>query len=226
MPRAVLDKADSRSRTAGCQAGAALRSLDAAPDRGRIESELGEGGGHELDEDDAPAGGDDRTAARHRPAAGRPRRDDPGPGDGGSHELRAPVLERQDRAADVQRAAGGPEEAPELYAIVQGLAQKAGMPMPKLYVIPDPALNAFATGRSPRTPRWRPPSGIVKAHGPRGAGGRARPRAVPRDQPRHARLDGGRHPGRRDLAGWPIPFMLARARRRRRRRQPAGRAGR
>ena len=43
----------------------------------------------------------------------------------------------------------GPSEAPELYAIVQGLAQKAGIPMPRLYVIPDPALNAFATGRSP-----------------------------------------------------------------------------
>src|SRR4029079_17328304 len=43
----------------------------------------------------------------------------------------------------------GPSEAPELYAIVQGLAQKAGVPMPKLYLIPDPALNAFAPGRGP-----------------------------------------------------------------------------
>jgi len=43
----------------------------------------------------------------------------------------------------------GPQEAPELYSIVEGLAQRAGIPMPKLYVIPDPALNAFATGRSP-----------------------------------------------------------------------------
>jgi heat shock protein HtpX len=43
----------------------------------------------------------------------------------------------------------GPDEAPELYEVVQKLALKAGIPMPKLYVIPDPALNAFATGRSP-----------------------------------------------------------------------------
>src|SRR6185503_16262033 len=42
-----------------------------------------------------------------------------------------------------------PEQAPELYEIVQGLAMKANIPMPRLYVIPDDALNAFATGRSP-----------------------------------------------------------------------------
>lgn len=41
------------------------------------------------------------------------------------------------------------EQAPELYAIVERLAQKAGIPMPKLYVIPDWSLNAFATGRNP-----------------------------------------------------------------------------
>jgi heat shock protein HtpX len=44
----------------------------------------------------------------------------------------------------------GPQEAPELYAIVERLAMKAAIPMPRLYVIPGPALNAFATGRSPR----------------------------------------------------------------------------
>ena len=43
----------------------------------------------------------------------------------------------------------GPQEAPELYSIVEGLANRVGIPMPRLYVIPDPALNAFATGRSP-----------------------------------------------------------------------------
>jgi heat shock protein HtpX len=41
------------------------------------------------------------------------------------------------------------DEAPGLYAIVQRLALKAAIPMPRLYVIPDAALNAFATGRSP-----------------------------------------------------------------------------
>jgi heat shock protein HtpX len=42
-----------------------------------------------------------------------------------------------------------PEEAPALYALVQRLAERAGLPMPQLYVIPDPTPNAFATGRDP-----------------------------------------------------------------------------
>jgi heat shock protein HtpX len=41
------------------------------------------------------------------------------------------------------------EQLPELYAVVERLVQKAGLPMPKLYVIPSPTPNAFATGRNP-----------------------------------------------------------------------------
>jgi heat shock protein HtpX len=40
-------------------------------------------------------------------------------------------------------------EAPELYSLVADLTQKAGLPMPTLYIIPQQAPNAFATGRNP-----------------------------------------------------------------------------
>ena len=40
-------------------------------------------------------------------------------------------------------------QAPDLHAMVRRLVQKAGLPMPKVYIIPEEALNAFATGRDP-----------------------------------------------------------------------------
>ena len=40
-------------------------------------------------------------------------------------------------------------EAPRLYAVMERLAAKANLPVPKLYLIPQAAPNAFATGRNP-----------------------------------------------------------------------------
>jgi len=42
-----------------------------------------------------------------------------------------------------------PETAPELHALTAHLAERAGLPMPRLAVVDDPAPNAFATGRNP-----------------------------------------------------------------------------
>ncbi|HEY2390318.1 MAG TPA: zinc metalloprotease HtpX [Candidatus Angelobacter sp.] len=41
------------------------------------------------------------------------------------------------------------EELPRIYSVVERLTQKAGLPMPKLFVIPVESPNAFATGRNP-----------------------------------------------------------------------------
>jgi heat shock protein HtpX len=41
------------------------------------------------------------------------------------------------------------QEAPELYAMVRRLCQRANLPMPRLYLIPEEQPNAFATGRDP-----------------------------------------------------------------------------
>jgi heat shock protein HtpX len=41
------------------------------------------------------------------------------------------------------------EEIPRIYSVVERLTQKAGLPMPKLFVIPTESPNAFATGRNP-----------------------------------------------------------------------------
>ena len=52
---------------------------------------------------------------------------------------------RMYRAQEVSEA-----EAPELFGIVAELAQRASLPMPKVYVIPGETPNAFATGRNPK----------------------------------------------------------------------------
>jgi heat shock protein HtpX len=53
-------------------------------------------------------------------------------------------------------------EAPKLYRIVQGLAQKNDMPMPRVYIIPEESPNAFATGRDPRHAAVAATQGILR----------------------------------------------------------------
>ncbi len=54
------------------------------------------------------------------------------------------------------------EQAPWLHEMVEELAARAGMPKPKVYLLPTPTPNAFATGRSPSHAAVAVTSGIVE----------------------------------------------------------------
>jgi len=60
----------------------------------------------------------------------------------GSYWFSDKIVLRMYKAEEV-----GPDN--RLYQIVERLARQAGLPMPRVYVIPDPSPNAFATGRNP-----------------------------------------------------------------------------
>ena len=63
---------------------------------------------------------------------------------GGAYFFSDKIALASSRAQAVTR-----EEAPKLYQVVERLCGKANLPMPKLYMIPEQAPNAFATGRNP-----------------------------------------------------------------------------
>jgi heat shock protein HtpX len=58
-------------------------------------------------------------------------------------------------------------DAPELYRIVEELVQRARIPMPRVYIIPDKGLNAFATGRNPQHAAIAVTEGLLRALDPR-----------------------------------------------------------
>jgi heat shock protein HtpX len=59
---------------------------------------------------------------------------------------------------------GAKEVGPEnrLYQVVQRLAVRAGLPMPRVYIIPQPSPNAFATGRNPQHAAVAATAGILE----------------------------------------------------------------
>jgi len=61
------------------------------------------------------------------------------------------------RAQEVSEA-----QAPQLYTIVRRLSQRAQLPMPKVYVIPNDTPNAFATGRDPNHAAVAVTEGIMR----------------------------------------------------------------
>ena len=55
-----------------------------------------------------------------------------------------------------------PAEAPQLHQMVEELAREAGIPKPRVYIIPDDSPNAFATGRNPEHAAVAATEGIMR----------------------------------------------------------------
>ncbi|MEZ4699863.1 MAG: zinc metalloprotease HtpX [Rhodothermales bacterium] len=79
----------------------------------------------------------------------------------GSYWFSDKIVLRMYKASEVS-----PKEAPELFEMVDRLRQRAGLPMPKVYVIPSDQPNAFATGRNPEHAAVAVTSGIVRLLSP------------------------------------------------------------
>jgi heat shock protein HtpX len=67
------------------------------------------------------------------------------------------IVLRMHRAREVDAAS-----APDFYAMVQQLAQRAELPMPKVYVVDDATPNAFATGRNPENAAVAATTGLMQ----------------------------------------------------------------
>lgn len=77
---------------------------------------------------------------------------------GGSYWFSDKLAIRSARAVEVDEA-----QLPEYYAIMRELTQLADMPMPRLYVSPEPQPNAFATGRNPANAAVCVTEGLLRA---------------------------------------------------------------
>jgi heat shock protein HtpX len=75
----------------------------------------------------------------------------------GSYWFSDRIVLRMYRAQEVTQ-----QEQPQLYQMTQELAQRGGLPMPKLYIIPSEQPNAFATGRDPRHAAVAVTDGIMR----------------------------------------------------------------
>jgi heat shock protein HtpX len=54
------------------------------------------------------------------------------------------------------------QTAPEFFELVEDLAQRAGLPMPKVYIMDNPQPNAFATGRNPENAAVAATTGLLR----------------------------------------------------------------
>jgi len=88
-------------------------------------------------------------------------------------------------------------EAPELYRDIEEIAGKAGVPMPRVYLIPSEQPNAFATGRSPKKAVVAVTEGLL--------------RYLPRDQVRGVLAHEMGHVANRDILVMTIAAMIGAA---------------
>jgi len=79
----------------------------------------------------------------------------------GSYWFSDKIVLRMYNAQEISRAAH-----PLFFALVERLARRAGLPMPKVYIIPDESPNAFATGRNPDHAAVAATEGILRILSP------------------------------------------------------------